>query len=64
MQSLVSPLMPFSEGGSRSSAGGGPETGSEEVKASEESVRVDEEDTEEARRPRVAKRFNAHKSRI
>ena len=56
MQPLVSPLMPFTEGGSRSSADGGPETGSEEVKASEESVEVEEEDTEEARRPRVAKR--------
>ena len=54
MQPLVSPLMPFTEGGSRSSADGGPETGSEEVKASEESVI--EEETEEARRPRVAKR--------
>ena len=56
MQPLVSPLMPFTEGGSRSSADGGPETGSDEVKASEESVEVEEEDTEEARRPRVAKR--------
>ena len=56
MQPLVSPLMPFTEGGSRSSADGGPETGSDEVKASERSVEIEEEETEEVRRPRVAKR--------
>ena len=54
MQPFVSPLMPFTKGGSRSSADDGPEFGGEEVKASEESVI--EEETEEARRPRVARR--------
>ena len=54
LQPLVRPLTFVTEGRSRASASGGPETGGKETMASEESV-IDEE-TEESRRPRIAKR--------
>ena len=54
MQPLVRPLTPFTEGGSRSFASGGPESGGVEAMAKEEDVI--EEETEESRRPRVARR--------
>ena len=54
MQSIVRPLTPFIEGGSRSSVSGGPEAEGRETMASEESAI--EEETEESRRPRIAKR--------
>ena len=49
----VRPLTPFTEGGPRFSASGGPEVVGAEIMASEEGII--EEDSEEARRPRVAK---------
>ena len=55
MQPLVRPLTPFTEGGSRSSASGGPEGGGVEAMAKDEDVI--EEETEESRRPRIARRF-------
>ena len=53
MQPLVRLLTPFTEGGSRSFASGGPEGGGVEAMAKEEDVI--EEETEESRRPRVAR---------
>ena len=55
MQPPARLLIPFIEGGPRSSASGGPEAGGTEVMASEEGVI--EEETEESRRPRIAKIF-------
>ena len=54
MQPLVRPLTPFTEGGSSASASGGPIVENAEEKANE--LDDEEESTEEARRPRVAKR--------
>ena len=55
MQPLVRPLSPFTEGGSSTSASGGPivESAGRMVKEDD----VENESTEEARRPRVAKRL-------
>ena len=54
MQPLVRPLTPFTERGSSSSASVGPIVGSADEKA--KGMDDEEESTEEARRPRVAKR--------
>ena len=54
MQPLVRPMTPFTEGSSSASASGGPIVESADEKAKE--LDDKEESTEEARRPRVAKR--------